>query len=58
VMLIGGSGIFEPYETPGRFVYSPGPTLESLAAPPVIDALASVVRAASDARARRGSPPR
>jgi heptosyltransferase II len=58
VMLIGGSGIFEPYETPGRFVYSPGPTLESLEAQPVIDALASVVRAASVDRAPRESPPR
>jgi ADP-heptose:LPS heptosyltransferase len=58
VMMIGGSGIFEPYETPGRFVYSPGPTLESLEAQPVIDALASVVRAASGDRAPRASPRR
>ena len=58
VMMIGGSGIFEPYETPGRFVYSPGPTLESLQPPPVIDALTSVVHAASAARAPRASPPR
>ena len=57
VMMIGGSGIFEPYETPGQFVYSPGPTLESLPAQPVIDALTSVVQAASGARARRASPP-
>ncbi|HJU67720.1 MAG TPA: glycosyltransferase family 9 protein [Gemmatimonadaceae bacterium] len=58
VMMIGGSGIFEPYETPGRFVYSPGPTLESLEAQPVIDALASVVRAVSEARAPSASTPR
>jgi ADP-heptose:LPS heptosyltransferase len=58
VMMIGGSGIFEPYETPGRFVYSPGATLESLEAQPVIDALASVVREASGARAQSTSPPR
>jgi ADP-heptose:LPS heptosyltransferase len=44
VMMIGGSRIFEPYETPGRFVYSPGPTLASLDAAPVIDALVSVIR--------------
>ncbi len=44
VMMIGGSGIFEPFETPGRFVYSPGPTLESLEARPVIDALETVLR--------------
>ena len=44
VMMIGGSGIFEPFETPGRFVYSPGPTLESLEATPVIDALETVLR--------------
>ena len=44
VMMIGGSGIFEPFETPGRFVYSPGPTLESLDAAPVIDALETVLR--------------
>jgi ADP-heptose:LPS heptosyltransferase len=43
VMMIGGSGIFEPFETPGRFVYSPGPTLESLEAGPVIDALETVL---------------
>ena len=47
VMMIGGSGIFEPFETPGRSVYSPGPTLESLEVKPVIDALVSLVRAAS-----------
>jgi ADP-heptose:LPS heptosyltransferase len=58
VMMIGGSAIFEPYETPGRFVYSPGPTLESLEAQPVIDALASVVRAASGDRAQPALPPR
>ena len=58
VMLVGGSGIFEPYETPGRFVYSPGPTLASLAAQPVIDALVSVVRGASAARAPSASSPR
>ena len=52
VMMIGGSGIFEPYETPGRFVYSPGPTLDSLEARPVIDALASVVRAVLADRAQ------
>ncbi len=57
VMMIGGSAIFEPYETPGRFVYSPGPTLDSLAAQPVIDALATVVRAAAADRARPASPP-
>jgi ADP-heptose:LPS heptosyltransferase len=44
VMMIGGSDIFEPYETPGRFVYSPGPTLESLEAAPVIEALETVLR--------------
>jgi ADP-heptose:LPS heptosyltransferase len=58
VMMIGGSGIFEPYETPGRFVYSPGPTLDSLEAQPVIDALASVVEAAAADRARGASPRR
>ena len=58
VMLIGGSAIFEPYETPGQFVYSPGPTLESLDARPVIDALRSVVQAASAARGRPLSSPR
>jgi ADP-heptose:LPS heptosyltransferase len=55
VMMIGGSTIFEPYETPGRSVYSPGPTLDSLEARPVIDALVSVVRAASGARAQSAS---
>ena len=55
VMMIGGSGIFEPYETPGRFVYSPGPTLESLEAQPVIDALVSMVREASEARVQPAS---
>lgn len=58
VMLVGGSAIFEPYETPGVFVYSPGPTLESLEPQPVIDALVTVVRAASEARARPTSFPR
>ena len=58
VMMIGGSGIFEPFETPGRFVYSPGPTLESLPAQPVIDALVSVVQAASADRAPAASPRR
>lgn len=57
VMMVGGSAIFEPYETPGQFVYSPGPTLESLGAQPVIDALVSVVRAAPAARARPASSP-
>ena len=57
VMMIGGSGIFEPYDTPGRFVYSPGPTLQSLDVQPVIDALASVVREVSGARAPSTSPP-
>lgn len=57
VMMIGGSAIFEPYETPGRFVYSPGPTLESLEAQPVIDALVPVVQAASGDRARQASTP-
>lgn len=55
VMMIGGSGIFEPYATPGRFVYSPGPTLESLAAQPVIEALSSIVREAAEARAPSAS---
>jgi ADP-heptose:LPS heptosyltransferase len=55
VMLIGGSGIFEPYETPGRFVYSPGPTLESLDAEPIIDALVAVVRTAVADRALSAS---
>jgi ADP-heptose:LPS heptosyltransferase len=55
VMMIGGSGIFEAYETPGRFVYSPGPTLASLEAEPVIDALLSLVRAASGDRAPSAS---
>ncbi|MGQ0712241.1 MAG: glycosyltransferase family 9 protein [Gemmatimonadaceae bacterium] len=55
VMMVGGSGIFEPYETPGRVVYSPGPTLESLEAAPVIDALEAVVRDASTGRARAAS---
>jgi ADP-heptose:LPS heptosyltransferase len=58
VMMIGGSGIFEPYETPGRFVYSPGPTLESLEAAPVIDALVSVIRQTAAARAHAPSSPR
>lgn len=58
VMMIGGSAIFEPYATPGRFVYSPGPTLESLEAQPVIDALVSVVQAASRDRAQPASSPR
>jgi len=58
VMMIGGSAIFEPYDTPGRFVYSPGPTLESLEAQPVIDALVTVVRATSEARAQPASSPR
>jgi ADP-heptose:LPS heptosyltransferase len=58
VMMVGGSGIFEPYETPGRFVYSPGAALESLEAQPVIDALASVVEAASgDPAPPASSPP-
>jgi ADP-heptose:LPS heptosyltransferase len=58
VMMIGGSTIFEPYETPGQFVYSPGPTLESLETRAVIDALDSVIRAASADRARPASSPR
>lgn len=58
VMMIGGSGIFEPYETPGRFVYSPGPTLASLAEEPVIDALVSLMQAASEDRAPSASSPR
>ena len=58
VMMTGGSGIFEPYETPGRFVYSPGPTLESLEAAPVIDALVSVIRQTARDRARAESPRR
>jgi ADP-heptose:LPS heptosyltransferase len=58
VMMIGGSGIFEPYETPGMVVYSPGPTLESLEAQPVIDALVTVVRAASEGRAQPASSQR
>lgn len=56
VMLVGGSAIFEPYETPGRCVYSPGPTLQSLEARPVIDALASVVRAVLADRAQPAPP--
>lgn len=58
VMMIGGSGIFEPYETPGRFVYSPGPTLDSLDAQPVIDALTLVVDAIAGDRAPGASPRR
>jgi ADP-heptose:LPS heptosyltransferase len=56
VMMIGGSGIFEPYETPGRFVYSPGPTLDSLETEPVIAALVSVVEEVAGDRARGASP--
>ena len=55
VMMIGGSGIFEPFETPGRFVYSPGATLESLEAGPVISALETVLREVSTTRAREAS---
>ena len=58
VMMIGGSAIFEPYRTPGRFVYSPGPTLDSLEAQPVIDALVSVVQATPVDRAPTASPRR
>ena len=58
VMMIGGSGIFEPYETPGRSVYSPGPTLESLEAAPVIDALVSVIRQTAADPAHGASPRR
>lgn len=58
VMMIGGSEIFEPYETPGRFVYSPGPTLDSLEARPVIDALASVLGEVAADSARGASPRR
>lgn len=55
VMMIGGSGIFEPFETPGCFAYSPGPTLESLEAGPVIDALETVLREVVANRAREES---
>ncbi|HZO19749.1 MAG TPA: glycosyltransferase family 9 protein [Gemmatimonadaceae bacterium] len=58
VMLVGGSGIFEPFDTPGRFLYSPGPTLESLPADPVIDALLSVMAESAAHPARGGSPRR
>jgi ADP-heptose:LPS heptosyltransferase len=58
VMMIGGSAIFEPYRTPGRFVYSPGPTLDSLEAQPVIEALVSVVEATPVRRAPTASPRR
>ena len=58
VMMIGGSGIFAPYETPGQFVYSPGATLESLEAAPVIDALVSVIRQTAADRARGALPRR
>jgi hypothetical protein len=58
VLMIGGSAIFEPYRTPGRFVYSPGPTLESLEAEPVIDALVSVVQVTPVDRAPTASPRR
>jgi ADP-heptose:LPS heptosyltransferase len=54
VMMIGGSGIFEPFETPGQFVYSPGPTLESLEVAPVIAALETVLRAVLADPAREG----
>lgn len=58
VTMVGGSAIFEPYETPGRFVYSPGPTLDTLEAGPVIEALASVVEEVAAGRARAASPRR
>jgi ADP-heptose:LPS heptosyltransferase len=58
VMMTGGSGIFEPYETPGRSVYSPGPTLDSLEVEPVIDALMSVIEEVAGAPARPTSPRR
>ncbi len=57
VMLIGGSGIFEPFDTPGRFLYSPGPTLESLPTDGVIDALLSVM-AETAAHPARGASAR
>jgi ADP-heptose:LPS heptosyltransferase len=39
VMMIHGMNIFEPYETPGRSVYSEDETLNSLLVAPVISAL-------------------
>lgn len=55
VMMVGGSGIFEPYDTPGRSVYSPGPTLDSLDAAPVIEALEALLRDVSAGRAHGAS---
>ena len=51
VMMTSGFGIFEPYATPGRFVHSPGPTLESLDAEPVIAALRAVLSEVAAGRA-------
>jgi heptosyltransferase IV len=44
VMMVQGMNIFEPYQTPGRRVYSEGPTLTSLPAARTIAALDEVLR--------------
>ena len=44
VMMIQGMSIFEPYQTPGRRVYTEGPTLASLPAASAIAALDEVLR--------------
>lgn len=46
VMLVAGSGIFAPYHNTGRDLYSVGPTLETLPATAVTDALDVLLRGA------------
>lgn len=44
VMMISGMSIFEPYETPGRSLYSQGPTLASVSVESAIAALDETLR--------------